>query len=235
MRTLTTIVCDLLTLGCVAAVAKRLQVIDGVSATQAQGDDMIHRQWSLLSARRATTVRRVLFQDSFPFCPRATALSRPPSSHIALMSHAVGFGMSGPVSANDLVTSLSIGFAPLSRKLVQALAIVKRIDLFPFSHVFRVILPETLVAFTLSLWVLLDVGALISRTARSALCLFAVRVTSIGREFVYGFSNLALSAGLVDNRHRSISITDWAMPRLLQQRVAFAFRVFYPISLGATR
>jgi hypothetical protein len=232
---LATKVNDLLALDCIATVAERLQIANVICAAQTQGNDMVHRQGNLLPARRATAIRCIPFQNGLPFRSRAASFGRPLAGLIALVCHAVRFGMSRPIGADYLIASISVGFAPLGRKIIESFAVTSRIRPLSRLHAFRVLLAIALVAFTLSVRISLGVSALISRAALTALSLFAVRITSIWREFVYGFSNLALSASLEDNRHRSISITDWAMPRLLQQRVAFAFRVFYLRAPGTAR
>lgn len=234
-NTLATIINNLLSLNCIAVVAKRLEIVDRVRAAKTEGDDVIHRHRSLVPTRGAATFRRILLQYSFPLCPRASTFGRPLACLITLMSDAVGFRMSGPIGANDLIASATMIPAPLCRKRIKAVAVVRAISALLLAHELRVIFAKALVTLTFSFRVLRYVSTLVGGTTRSALTLFAIGVTSIGREFVYGFDNFALGAGFVDNRHRSISITDWAMPRLLQQRVAFAFRVFYPRALGATR
>ncbi|HRI87573.1 MAG TPA: hypothetical protein PK869_04885 [Candidatus Hydrogenedentes bacterium] len=178
---------------------------------------MIHRLLLLLATCGAAAVGRISVQDVHPFFGAALALRVSLPGEIAMAGNAIGFGVAFPIGSDYCIPSLTV----LERPFPLFLA-----------NVIGVILTITFVALSFPIRILTYVLSLIRRAADATAGLLSIRITFVGGEFVDWLGDLALGASLVDNRHRSISLLDWAVPRLLQQRVAFSCQLFYPKGCG---
>lgn len=216
----------------IAIPAKRLEVVREVGATHAKGDDVIHRLLLLLATCGAAAVGRISVQDVHPFFGAALALRVSLPGEIAMAGNAIGFGVAFPIGSDYCIPSLTVILAPLGRLLVQTLTVLERPFPLFLANVIGVILTITFVALSFPIRILTYVLSLIRRAADATAGLLSIRITFVGGEFVDWLGDLALGASLVDNRHRSISVLDWAVPRLLQQRVAFSCQLFYPKGCG---
>ena len=211
----------------VAVTAKWLKVLRVIGATYAEWNYVIHRWWTLFATGKATAVWGISMKNGNPFVAAAIAFGIAPASEIAMLCNAIRFGVPGAVSSDNRIAPLTIILAPFRRQLIKPLAILGRPCPLAITNLLLMRLAISVALFNLPFRILFDVLALIGGSALATLGLFTVWVSLVWREAVQGLGNLALGARLEDNRHRSISLLDWAVPRLLQQRVAFSCHSLY--------
>lgn len=216
------IVNDALSLLCVAAIAERLQVVRRIGTAQAQWHNVIHRQCPDFPTGWTAAIWRVAFQNGYPLCLCATPVRCAFASATSLRGQPVGFWVSSAIVTNYGIPLFAVRHSPLSGLLVQLFTVSVRPIALLLGYLFSVLTAIAPIAFPLSIGMPAHILALVSSAASAALGLLSIGRAIMRRELVKWLRNLALSTGFVENRHRSISITDWAMPRLLQQRVAFS-------------